>query len=98
LKGVKIVELLKLPAVLSFDSVAKLSTEGFAELSNFTFPFFRRPIFVRSYFSGNLHSVTRNLHATSGGLAAGGGFTKVRAGDTLPNSHKTVCGRTPPLA
>ena len=28
----------------------------------------------------------------------GGGFTKVRAGDTLPNSHKTVSGHTPLLA
>ena len=31
-------------------------------------------------------------------LHAGGGSTKVRAGDELPNSHKTVCGNTPPLA
>jgi len=33
-----------------------------------------------------------------GRFHAGGGFTKVRAGDKLPNFHKTVCGNTPPLA
>jgi hypothetical protein len=38
------------------------------------------------------------LHATGWRLHAGGGFTNARAGDKLPNSHKTVCGNTPPLA
>jgi len=38
------------------------------------------------------------LPTTSERLGAGGGFTNVRAGDALPNSHKTVCGSTPALA
>ena len=33
-----------------------------------------------------------------GGFTQAGGSTKVRAGDKLPNPHKTVCGHTPPLA
>ena len=41
---------------------------------------------------------SRALQPTWWRLHAGGGFTKVRAGDTLPNSHKTVCGHTQPLA
>jgi len=30
-------------------------------------------------------------------LHVGGGFTKVRAGDIVESSHKSVCGRTPAI-
>ena len=40
----------------------------------------------------------RRLQLTWWRLHAGGGSTKVRAGDKLSNLHKTVCGHTPPLA
>ena len=50
--------------------------------------------FTNSYRS----SVARALPPTWWRLCEGGGLTKVRAGDKLPNPHKTVCGHTPPLA
>jgi hypothetical protein len=43
-------------------------------------------------------SVVRALPPTGDGLAAGRGFTNVRAGAKLPKSDKTFCGQTPRLA
>jgi hypothetical protein len=61
---------------------------SFTTFSGYTFV--SRRYFLSTHF--------RRLHTTGRRLGEGGGYTNVRAGDTLSNLHKCFCGHTPPLA
>jgi len=66
--------------------------------SPFFSKFFKLHITFNLIFSLPNRTALPALHLTWWRLCEGGGLTNVRAGYTLENQQKSVCGHTPPLS